>query len=65
LHSIIEEEDLVLRQPQPSVSIKELGDKGIKIQIQAWVKSQDYLKAKVQMNEKIKERYDSEEIPFP
>jgi small conductance mechanosensitive channel len=65
LHGIIEEEDLVLKQPQPSVSIKELGDKGIKIQIQAWVKSQDYLKAKVQINEKIKERYDSEEIPFP
>jgi len=65
LQSIIEEEDLILKQPQPSVTIKELGDKGIKIQIGVWVKSQDYLKVKVQMNEKIKERYDSEEIPFP
>ncbi len=34
-------------------------------EIRAWVKSEDYLKAKVQLNEKIKERYDSEEIPFP
>lgn len=65
LQSTIEKEDLVLKEPQPSITIKELGDKGIKIEIGVWVKSQDYLKAKVQMNEKIKERYDSEEIPYP
>jgi small conductance mechanosensitive channel len=65
LQSIIEEEDLVLKQPQPSVNIKELGDKNMKVQVVAWVKSQDYLKVKVQLNEKIKERYDSEEIPVP
>jgi len=65
LQSIIEKEDLILKEPQPSITIKELGDKGIKIEIGVWVKSQDYLEAKVQMNEKIKERYDSEEIPLP
>jgi small conductance mechanosensitive channel len=65
LQSVIEKEDLILKEPQPSLTIKELGDKGIKIEIGVWVKSEDYLKAKVQMNEKIKERYDLEEIPFP
>jgi small conductance mechanosensitive channel len=65
LQNIVEEEDLILKEPQPSITIKELGDKGIKIEIRMWVKSQDYLKAKVQVNEKIKDRYDSEEIPFP
>ncbi len=65
LQSIIEKEDLVLKEPQPSISIKDLGDKGIKVAIVVWVRSEDYLKAKVQMNEKIKERYDSEEIPLP
>ena len=65
LQNIVEEEDLILKEPQPSITIKELGDKGIKIEIRVWVKSEDYLKAKVQLNEKIKERYDSEEIPFP
>ena len=65
LQSIIEKEDLILKEPQPSITIKELGDKGIKIGIGVWVKTKDYLKAKVQMNEKVKERYDSEEIPFP
>lgn len=65
LQSTIEKEDLILKEPQPSITIKELGDKSIKIGIGVWVKSQDYLKAKVQLNEKIKERYDSEEIPSP
>ena len=48
LQSIVEKEDLILKEPQPSITIKELGDKGIKIEIRMWVKSQDYLKAKVQ-----------------
>jgi small conductance mechanosensitive channel len=65
LQTTVEKEHLILKEPRPSITIKELGDKGIKIEIGLWVKSEDYLKAKVQMNEKIKERYDSEEIPFP
>jgi small conductance mechanosensitive channel len=65
LQKIVEEEDLILKEPPSSITIKELTDKGIKLEIRMWVKSQDYLKAKVHVNEKIKERYDSEEIPFP
>jgi len=65
LQGIIDEEELILKEPPPDITIKELGDKGIKIETRVWVKTQDYLKAKVQLNEKIKERYDSEEIPFP
>ena len=65
LQSIIETEDLVLKEPQPNIIIKELGDKGIKVEMGMWLKSEDYLKAKIQINEKIKERYDAEEIPIP
>jgi small conductance mechanosensitive channel len=65
LQDIIEKEDLILKEPQPSIIIKDLGDKNLRVEIRTWVKSQDYLKAKVQLNEKIKERYDSEEIPTP
>ena len=64
LQGIIDGEDLVLKEPRPGIVIKELGDKGIKIETRVWVKTQDYLKAKVQLNEKIKEQYDSEEIPM-
>jgi small conductance mechanosensitive channel len=65
LKDVIEKEDLVLKEPKPNIAIKELGDKSIKIEIGVWVKSQDYLKVKAQLNEKIKERYDSEEMPAP
>jgi small conductance mechanosensitive channel len=65
LQHIVENDELVLKDPQPAVTIKELGDKGIKVEIGVWVKSEDYLRAKVQLNERIKEKYDSEEIPFP
>ncbi len=65
LQGIVEAEDLVLKEPKPTITIKELGDKNIKIETRVWVKSRDYLKAKVLLNEKIKERYDSEDIPFP
>ncbi|MBM4326194.1 MAG: mechanosensitive ion channel [Deltaproteobacteria bacterium] len=65
LRSIIEKDDLILKEPPPNVTIKELADKSVKIEAAVWVRSRDYLKAKVQMNEKIKECFDSEEIPFP
>jgi small conductance mechanosensitive channel len=65
LQDIIAKEDLILKEPQPSIIIKDLGDKNLKVEVCIWLTSQDYLKAKVQLNEKIKERYDSEEIPTP
>ena len=65
LQDIIEKEDLILKEPQPSITVKELGDKGLKIEAGMWVRYQDYSEAKVRMNEKIKERLDSEEIPLP
>ena len=65
LKSIVAEDDLFLKEPEPSVTIKDLADKSVKIEVGVWVRSQDYLKARVQMNAKIKEHFDSEEIPFP
>jgi small conductance mechanosensitive channel len=65
LQKIVEEEDLILKDPPTSITIKELTDKGLKIETRMWVKSQDYLKVKVQVNERIKACYDSEEISFP
>ena len=65
LHDIIEKEDLILEEPQPSITVKELGDKGVKIEAGVWVRYQDYLEVKVRMNEEIKERLYSEEDPLP
>jgi small conductance mechanosensitive channel len=65
LQKIVDGEELILTEPPPSITIKDLTDKGIKIEIRMWVKSEDYLSVKVRVNEKIKGCYDSEEIPFP
>ncbi|MBI4965963.1 MAG: mechanosensitive ion channel [Desulfomonile tiedjei] len=65
LRNLIDEDDLILKEPEPNITVKELGDKSVKIEIGIWVRSQDYWKVKVAMNEKIKERFDSEEIQFP
>lgn len=65
LQKVVDEEELILKEPRPTITIKELTDKVIKLEIRMWVRSQDYLKVKVQVNEKIKARYDSEEIPSP
>ena len=61
----VDEEDLILKEPRPTITIKELTDKGIKLEIRMWVRTQDYLKVKVHVNEKIQACYDSEEIPSP
>lgn len=65
LQRIVDGEELILNEPQPTIAIKELTDKGMKLEIRAWVRSGDYLRTKLHINEKIKGCYDSEEIPFP
>lgn len=65
LQGLIEKEHVILKEPEPSINIKELADKSVKIELDVWVRSEDYYNAKAQLNEKIKECYDSEEIPFP
>jgi small conductance mechanosensitive channel len=65
LQSIIAEDDLVLKEPRSEISIKELTDKNVKVEIMVWVRSEDHGRVKVQTIEKIKERFESEDIPFP
>ncbi len=65
LQDLVAQDDLILEEPQASVTVKELGDSSVKIEVETWVRSQDYARARVRMNEKIKGRFDTEEIPFP
>ncbi|MBM3300453.1 MAG: mechanosensitive ion channel [Deltaproteobacteria bacterium] len=65
LLSIISENDFILKEPQPNIAVKELADKSVKIEVGVWVRSADYMTVKVQLNERIKECFDAEQIPFP
>lgn len=64
LQDILAEEDLVLKDPPAGVTIKELGAASVKVDVEAWVRSTDFVTARARLNEKIKDRFDKEEIAF-
>jgi small-conductance mechanosensitive channel len=69
---VLEEEPVVLAEPEPRVYVSELADSSVNITIWAWVPSelwlgQKLLRSKYHLLQKIKEALDREgiEIPFP
>jgi small conductance mechanosensitive channel len=64
LEGIITEDDRILKEPKPNITIKELAESSVKVEVRVWVKSQDHWKVRVETIEKIKERFDAEGIPF-
>ena len=57
----------VLRDPAPSVAIKELGDSSVNLLVRPWVETSDYWATKWELTKQIKEAFDKEgiSIPFP
>ncbi len=64
LQAIIAEDKRVLQEPKRNVTIRELSETGVKIELMVWVRSQDLWNVQVETTEKIKERFDDEHIPF-
>ncbi|WP_245612515.1 mechanosensitive ion channel family protein [Palaeococcus ferrophilus] len=69
---VLEDEPIVLAEPEPRVYVRELGDSSVNITIWAWVPSdlwlgQNLLRSKYHLLQKIKEALEGEgiEIPFP
>ena len=52
----------VLEKPAPSVYVTEFGDKGVELSARGWVKNAKYLRARSDLLEKIKLRFDQEGI---
>jgi small conductance mechanosensitive channel len=65
LHTIIENDHRILESPAPDISVKGLEENCVRVEVRAWVKSGDYWKVKVDIAEKIKDRFDAENISFP
>lgn len=67
LLQIIDEDDRVLPEPAPRVSVNELADSSVNFIVRPWVNSQDYWPLYWEMLEKIKIRLDENGIgiPFP
>ncbi len=66
IEKVIKNNDKILKNyKQNNVVLGNLGDSAVEIYCQIWVKSKDYLSVKYDMNEKIKEEFDKNNINFP
>lgn len=63
----LDADDRVLEEPEPLVAVGELADSSVNILARPWVKSSDFLSAKLALTQRVKERFDENgvSIPFP
>jgi len=61
---IITKNPKVLKNPKPSISVKELTDSGIKLAIRVWTKNEDFGDVSSDILEDTKTAFDTEKIPF-
>jgi len=65
LLNIIEEDERVLKDPEPLVAVGELGDSSVNFTFRAWVKSDDFWDVHFDMLEKVKLTFDEKGISIP
>ncbi len=67
LQEMIEAEPRRLEEPAPAVMVKDLGESSVDFAVRFWVNSGDWWSTRCDMIERIKLRFDAEdiEIPFP
>lgn len=64
---IIEADPRMLADPAPRFAVSDLGANSVDLMIQFWTQSSDYLDAKLDLTQRLKETFDKESIsiPFP
>lgn len=67
LAEIVNEQALVLKQPEPLIRLHELGDSSVNFVIRVWTKTEDYWDVYWYLMRTVKLRFDQEgiSIPFP
>ena len=66
-HQILNDDQRVLKDPEPTIALSELADSSVNFVVRPWVKSGDYWAARFDITEQVKLRFDAEgiSIPFP
>ena len=61
------EEKLALKSPEPTIGVIELGPSAVNFCVYVYAKSENYFRLKLKLNEKIKLKFDENdiEIPYP
>ena len=67
LTEILSQDNRILKEPAPTIAVLELADSSVNFAVRPWVKSADYWPVRFDLTEKIKKRFDQENIniPFP
>ena len=65
LMGILQEDERVLKDPAPFVGLSAMGDSSVNFTVRGWVKTSDYWSVFFDTNEKIKKRFDAEDITIP
>ena len=67
LMRLIEGDTRILKDPEPFVALKELGDSSVNMVVRVWVEAGDYWGVYFDMNDKVYNTFNAEglNIPFP
>lgn len=67
IESILSDDERILPDPAPTIGVSALGESSVDFVVRPWVASSDYWKVRFDLNKRIKERFDDENIsiPFP
>ena len=62
LAEILNSDERVLDDPAPTVAVAELADSSVNLVVRPWVKKEDYWPLKFDLNERIKDVFDENDI---
>ncbi len=65
LHRIVDEDERILKEPEPTIAVSELADSSVNFVVRVWCQSQDYWAIFFDMQEKVKLAFDAEGISIP
>lgn len=65
LGELVDQDERILKDPAPVIAVSELGDNSVNIIVRPWVKTADYWNVYWDMLEKVKLRFDEENISIP
>ena len=67
IRNLIDEDDRILKEPEPFLALHSLGDSSVNIVVRAWSKASDLWPVYFDMNEKVYNKFAEEgiNIPFP
>ena len=67
MREVLDADERILKDPEPTIGLVELGDSSVNFAVRPWVNSADYWNVYFDTNETMKKRFDAEgiSIPFP